>query len=448
MSTSVYQNTINASDLKNVSDWLNYMGSIHVSAIDMGFERVLPIANQLQLFEFNEKKPYIFTVAGTNGKGSTTSAIANICQQAGLKTALYQSPHLISFNERIQINGQIIDDDSLISAFSAVEAARVSCQLTLSFFEMTTLAAFYIFQKQNCDVWVLEIGLGGRLDVVNIFDADLCVITNVGIDHTDWLGDTREKIAFEKAGILRKNRTLIFGEKDLPNSLNEAICYHQNTMIQFGRDFYYTKNANSFIYSAKNITLSLPNIHISPINASIAISAILASNLNIHINHIIQGIKNTRLNGRFDKRDLKNRHWLFDVGHNEHGIHFLLNQFKPYWQNFNQKNPTAKLHIVFSMLADKDNDAVLSLISKANLPIYSWHIGKINNVRASSPNALINNLLHHIPNACYQDYDSVAASVFGAVNASNEGDLILCFGSFYTISESLIALGAEHQPKS
>ena len=252
MSTSVYQNTINASDLKNVSDWLNYMGSIHVSAIDMGLERVLPIANQLQLFEFNEKKPYIFTVAGTNGKGSTTSAIANICQQAGLKTALYQSPHLISFNERIQINGQIIDDDSLISAFSAVEAARVSCQLTLSFFEMTTLAAFYIFQKQNCDVWVLEIGLGGRLDVVNIFDADLCVITNVGIDHTDWLGDTREKIAFEKAGILRKNCTLIFGERDLPNSLNEAICYHQNAMIQFGRDFYYTKNANSFIYSAKN----------------------------------------------------------------------------------------------------------------------------------------------------------------------------------------------------
>ena len=244
MSTSVYQNTINVSDLKNVSDWLNYMGSIHVSAIDMGLERVLPIANRLQLFEFNEKKPYIFTVAGTNGKGSTTSAIANICQQAGLKTALYQSPHLISFNERIQINGQIIDDDSLISAFSAVEAARVSCQLTLSFFEMTTLAAFYIFQKQNCDVWVLEIGLGGRLDVVNIFDADLCVITNVGIDHTDWLGDTREKIAFEKAGILRKNRTLIFGERDLPNSLNEAICYHQNTMIQFGRDFYYTKNAD------------------------------------------------------------------------------------------------------------------------------------------------------------------------------------------------------------
>lgn len=447
MNTSVHQNLVDTAKLKNVSDWLNYMGSIHVSAIDMGLERVIPVANYLQLFDFKEKKPYIFTTAGTNGKGSTTTAIANICQQAGLTTALYQSPHLISFNERIKINGQMVDDDSLISAFIAVEHARVACQLSLSFFEMTTLAAFYLFKQHQCDVWVLEIGLGGRLDVVNILDADLCIITNIGIDHTDWLGDTREQIAFEKAGILRKNRTLIFGETNMPNTLKQVVDTNQNSIWQFGQDFYYTQDGNCVIYSAKNITLFLPNIHISPINASIAISAILASTLTISTDDIIKGIAYTKLKGRFDKRTLNNRHWLFDVGHNQHGIDFLLRQFIPYWQDFSKNNPLAKLHIVFSMLADKDSSAVLELIYQANLPIQSWHIGKIDNIRANSPEVLTHLVGAHWTNSHCQTYASIADSVFGAINHSHDGDLILCFGSFHTISESLIALDAEVLPK-
>ena len=180
---------------RNLSQWLTYMGSIHVSAIDMGLERVLPVAKRLGVLKADlKKKPTIFTVAGTNGKGSTTATIAAICQSAGLKTALYQSPHLVSFTERVRIDGIEAIDEALILAFEAVESARLAEGLSLSFFEMTTLAAFWLFKQADCDVWVLEIGLGGRLDVVNIIDPDVAVITNIGIDHVDWLGDDIEKI--------------------------------------------------------------------------------------------------------------------------------------------------------------------------------------------------------------------------------------------------------------
>lgn len=244
---------------QTVSDWLVYMQNIHVSAIDMGLERVLPVAYELGILKQDlPNTPYVFTVAGTNGKGSTTALINQICTTAGYKTALYQSPHLISFNERIKINGTDVDDQTLIKAFNACEQARLNCGLSLSFFEMTTLAAFWIFKHANCDVWVLEVGLGGRLDVVNIIDPDMCVITNIGIDHTDWLGDTREQIGFEKAGILRQNSTLIFGETDMPHSVKTMIDDKQATYYQYGVDFEYVDNPDNWLYSNAALTLTLP----------------------------------------------------------------------------------------------------------------------------------------------------------------------------------------------
>ncbi|PID35925.1 MAG: hypothetical protein CR966_02045 [Pseudomonadales bacterium] len=207
---------------KTLLDWLNYMQGIHVSAIDMGLSRVLPVAEYLNLIN-SAKDSQVFTVAGTNGKGSTTAVIAEICKQAGYKTALYQSPHLLKFNERVKIDGTAVDDDILINAFEQVEQARLACGLSLSFFEMTTLASMLIFAQANCEVWVLEVGLGGRLDVVNIIAPDVAVITNIGIDHVDWLGDDREKIGYEKAGILRKGIPLIYGESEGENrSENES----------------------------------------------------------------------------------------------------------------------------------------------------------------------------------------------------------------------------------
>ena len=436
---------------KTVSDWLTYMGSIHVSAIDMGLERVLPVAEQLGILKHQlSKTPYVFTIAGTNGKGSTTALISEICTKAGYKTALYQSPHLISFNERIKINGVDIDDEMLIKAFNECENARQHCNISLSFFEMTTLSAFWIFKQLNCDVWVLEIGLGGRLDVVNIIDPDMCVITNVGIDHTDWLGDTREKIGFEKAGILRQDSTLIFGETDMPNSVQNAIEQMNGTCYRYSKDYIYHKNSDdTWIYSGASITLMLPMPSISLLNASHAISSILASPLDIGIDKIKHALSDVKLAGRFDKRMLNERQWVFDVGHNEHGIKFLMSAFVPFWQDFKTKHPTANLHFLFSMLADKDIDKVVSLIATYDLPIHAWHIGKIDNARAIDTAQLHDKIIansRNTPNIV--TYDTITLATDGMINKTNKNDVILCFGSFHTIGESLIALGIAANPKT
>ncbi len=435
-----------------VSDWLTYMGSIHVSAIDMGLSRVLPVAKKLSLFNQDlDDKPYVFTVAGTNGKGSTTALISEICIKAGYKTALYQSPHLVSFNERIKINGIEIDDEMLMQAFGACEKARKECDLSLSFFEMTTLAAFWIFKSLHCQVWVLEIGLGGRLDVVNIIDPNLCVITNVGIDHMDWLGDDREKIGFEKAGIIRQGSTVIYGEQDMPNSVAQIIRDKNATCHQYGQDYAYQEmpshdQTDEWMYSNKAMTLILPKPSISTLNASTAISGILASDLKVPLDAIKVGLRAVRLSGRFDKRVVNHRQWVFDVGHNAHGIAFLMKAFIAFWQRYEGSHRHAKLHVVFSMLADKDIDEVLSLMGSFDLPIKAWYVGQIDNVRATKTTELQDKIHHHLPDSLIFAHDSIAKAVQDVEEQADKDDVILCFGSFHTIAESMIALGLESHP--
>ncbi|ELA09426.1 bifunctional folylpolyglutamate synthase/ dihydrofolate synthase [Moraxella macacae 0408225] len=415
----------------NLTDWLDYLHTIHISAIDMGLERVLPVFYALGI-----KKPnaYVFTVAGTNGKGSTTATIAGICQQAGYKVGLYQSPHLLSFNERVKINQAMASDTLLIQAFDKVEKARVACGLTLSFFEMTTLAAFWIFAEQNCDVWVLEVGLGGRLDVVNLIDPNLAVITNVGIDHVDWLGDTREKIGIEKAGILRKNMTLVYGETDMPSTILPIIAKHDVKLLQFGKDYFYQQTLqNHWQYSSEGVTLSLPQPNLSLHNTATAITAVLASELSIDMMHICQALPNIHLAGRFDKRQFLQRQWVFDVAHNEHGINFLLSQFLPFWQNYQQKQPDAKLYVIFSILADKDIDKILPKL--ATLPIEKLFGGEIDFFRAMPKADLQAQLANHIDD--FVVYDDLAQATKQAIAGSKPHDVLLVCGSFHTIGDVL-----------
>lgn len=424
--------------LDSLSTWLDYMASIHVSAIDMGLERVLPVFRHLNI----QKNAFVFMVAGTNGKGSTTATIAQICQSAGLKTALYQSPHLVSFNERIKLNGQMVDDGTLIDAFVAIEQARVDCGLSLSFFEMTTLAGLYIFAKSDCDVWVLEVGLGGRLDVVNVIDPDVCVITNVAIDHVDWLGDTREKIGFEKAGILRAGIPLIYGESDMPASVADAIAKNNAHCHQRGVDFDYHLQDDTLIYSSRGVTLALPVPAISPDNACVAVSAILASSLAIEQTAIETGLNTVKLAGRFDVRYLNDRIWVFDVAHNRAGVEFLLPQFVAFWQN-----KTNGLHAIFSMLADKDMDGVLEVVRAYDLPIATWHIAPLDNARTMTVDAIADKLSAVVSAPIYR-YDNMEQAVLGVHSLSQVGDGVLVFGSFHTIGESLVALGEYANPRS
>ncbi|WP_201509929.1 bifunctional tetrahydrofolate synthase/dihydrofolate synthase [Psychrobacter alimentarius] len=446
MSDSLASSTHNLNDQSSLTEWLDYMQQIHVSAIDMGLSRVLPVAELLGVVQSAKDDAYVFTVAGTNGKGSTTAVIAQVCQAAGYKTALYQSPHLSMFNERVRINGEMVSDQTLIDAFNKVEAARLACDLTLSFFEMTTLAALLIFAEADCDVWVLEVGLGGRLDVVNIIDPDMAVITNIGIDHVDWLGDNIEDIGAEKAGILRQDIALVYGSDQMPTSVQQAIDKHKATCYQIGQDFSYRElDSKTWQYSNAAITMQLPRPALSLTNTANALSAVLASPLNIEMAALEQALQTVKLAGRFDYREVKARHWLFDVAHNEHGVMFLLKQLLPLWQQHLAHQTTdnqapATIKILFSMLGDKDIDKVVQCLTESGLPISDWFIAEIDYPRAASAEQLRSILTNYVDDVQIHEFNRLSAATDAVISASQPQDLIVVCGSFHTIGEALSAL--------
>ena len=449
MSDSSFSTSTTPTEHSSLTEWLDYMQQIHVSAIDMGLSRVLPVAEALGVVQSAKDDAYVFTVAGTNGKGSTTAVIAQMCQAAGYKTALYQSPHLSVFNERVRINGEMVSDETLIDAFSKVEAARLRCALTLSFFEMTTLAALLIFAEADCDVWVLEVGLGGRLDVVNIIDPDMAVITNIAIDHVDWLGDNVEDIGREKAGILRDGITLVYGATAMPASVQQAIDTHQATCYQAGQDFDYREvDTDVWHYSNAAVTMQLPRPALSLTNTTNALSAVLASPLNIDKKAIEQALQTVKLAGRFDYRETHNRHWLFDVAHNEQGVEFLLAQLLPLWQQHIAKqdgseqvtSKPASIKMLFSMLGDKDINKVVQRLTEAGLPISDWFIAEIDYPRAASTEQLQSILASYVDSAQIHEFKRLSEATDAVINDSQAQDLIVVCGSFHTIGEALAAL--------
>ncbi|WP_296242846.1 MULTISPECIES: bifunctional tetrahydrofolate synthase/dihydrofolate synthase [unclassified Psychrobacter] len=453
MSDSVVSNSNPPNGHSSLTEWLDYMQQIHVSAIDMGLSRVLPVAEALGVVKSAKDDAYVFTVAGTNGKGSTTAVIAQMCQAAGYKTALYQSPHLSVFNERVRINGEMVSDETLINAFSKVEKARLACELTLSFFEMTTLAALLIFAEADCDVWVLEVGLGGRLDVVNIIDPDMAVITNIAIDHVDWLGDNVEAIGREKAGILRDGISLIYGATTMPASVQETIDRHQATCYQVGQNFDYCKvDATTWQYSNAAVTMQLPRPALSLTNTANALSAVLASPLNVDKNAIEQALQTVKLAGRFDYRKIHNRHWLFDVAHNEQGVEFLLAQLLPLWQQQLVKQHSseqvssepASIKMLFSMLGDKDINKVVQRLTEAEFSISDWFIAEIDYPRAASTEQLRGILSSYVDKAHIHEFKRLSEATHAVINASQPQDLIVVCGSFHTIGEALAALEADN----
>ncbi|WP_394661449.1 bifunctional tetrahydrofolate synthase/dihydrofolate synthase [uncultured Acinetobacter sp.] len=403
--------------------WLTYWGHVHVTGIDLGLERVLPVAQKLGVTQPSAK---VFTVAGTNGKGSTTTVLASILQAQGYKVGLYQSPHIYRFNERVKLAGQEATDQELIEAFVQVDQARRECGLSLSFFEATTLAAFLIFQKQACDIWVLEVGLGGRLDVVNVIDPDVAVITNIGLDHTDWLGDTIEKIAFEKAGIIRPDIPVVFGGlQTLPDAISSKAAECRANLQVAQRDYFYqlAETPNTWQFASAGVTLQLPTGSLAVENIATAVAAILMSDVTVSQDAICQGIQNAKLSGRFELRNIEQKTVIFDAGHNGHGVDFLLKQLR----NFLEYNKQyTEVIAVFSMLADKDISTVVDLLKPA---ITSWHVAPLNNPRAAS----LEHLMHALKDQTTQTFDSIQDAFSTAIAKVKPHQLILVCGSFHTL---------------
>ena len=425
---------------RTLADWLSYLEQLHPSAIDMGLERVRQVADQLGL---GKPAPLVITVTGTNGKGSTCAFIEALLRGQGLKVGVYSSPHLLRYNERVRVAGVDVDDTALCTAFAAVEVARGSISLT--YFEMGTLAAFWLFEQAGLDAVVLEVGLGGRLDAVNLVDADLALVTSIGLDHGDWLGDSRESVAFEKAGILRAGKPALCGDLDPPVPLLQRVAVLDCPFFLRGRDYDLAEDDTVWHWRGLNGQGEVLELHDLPLldlpleNAALAVQAYALLSLPWQPEQIAAALLATRVVGRLDRRAL---HWqgktltvLLDVGHNPHAADYLA-------QRLASRPVVGQRLAVFGLLADKDLPGVLQpLLSE----LQSWAVTTLPTGRARPALELQAALLGF--GAKVHSYPTVVAALEAQCEQAAEGDEILVFGSFYCVAEALewLALRAHEE---
>lgn len=404
--------------------WLARLEGQHPRSIDLGLERVGKVADRLDL---RDLRCPVITVGGTNGKGSTTALLVAILRAAGLRVGCYTSPHLLHFNERIAISGELASDADIVAALSAIEAARGDISLT--YFEHTTLAAFLLFRQAGLDVAVLEVGMGGRLDAVNLIDADVAVVTSIGIDHVEWLGDTRELIAIEKAGIFRAGRPAICGDRDPPATLIDAAGQHQALLLRKGVDFDFRDDGSEWAFhDPKGVLPGLPTPLLALENAATALAALRQLPLNVSREAIAEGLRIATIAGRCE-RVRTSPELILDVAHNPQGASFFMAQLA-------RMKPVSRTHAVFAVLADKD----IAGVAEACLGhIDCWHVAGLPGPRGTNAEATAQLLRQNgmWVEACH-------ATVYGALRralaVSGCHDRIVVFGSFLTVAAAKQAL--------
>lgn len=412
----------------SLAGWLDHIGQQHPNAIELGLERVREVADRLGL---HKPAKHVITVGGTNGKGSTVAFIESIARAAGLKVGSYTSPHLLRYNERVRIDGEEVSDTSLVAAFEAVEAARG--ETTLTYFEFGTLAALWLFQQSALDLVVLEVGLGGRLDAVNVVDPDVAVITTVDIDHTDWLGEDREAIGQEKAGIARPWKPLVLGEIDSPSSvLRHAYAIGANA-IRLGSDFFHEPvDQDHWRWREVGVELELPNPALAaPIqraNAATAIAALRALDIDIPTGAFARGVATASVPGRLQRLDLQGVPVIVDVAHNPQAARELA-------QWLQAESVTGVTHAVFAALSDKDVEGVVAALQQ---DVAYWHLAGLQDVgaRGQDVDALAARLAASAA-ASGSRHTSVAAALQAVRSAAEPGDRILVLGSFHTAAEAI-----------
>lgn len=415
---------------RSLGEWLAYLEQLHPSAIDMGLERSREVARRLAL---GKPAPLVVTVTGTNGKGSTCAFLASLLREQGLRVGLYSSPHLLRYNERVVVDGREAGDAELCQAFAAIEAVRG--EISLTYFEMGTLAAFWLFERAGLDAVVLEVGLGGRLDAVNLVDADLALITSIGLDHADWLGDTRESVAFEKAGIMRAGKPALCGDLDPPSPLLEQVALLDAPLFLRGRDYDLAitdAGWDWFGLDAAGQMLRLDNLPLLDLpmeNAALALQAYALLDLAWDEQAIARGLLATRVAGRLDRRALswqgKSLTLLLDVGHNPHAADYLA-------QRLEARPPAGRRLAVFGLLSDKDLPGVVApLLSQ----VAEWGVTPLGTPR-SRPAAELAAHLQGLAARVVQ-HPSVQDALVAQCDQAASGDEILVFGSFFCVAEAL-----------
>ena len=401
---------------QSLSDWLSYLEQIHPQQIELGLQRVRTVAERADLIQL---PGIVITVGGTNGKGSTCAMLASIIQEAGYTTGVYASPHLLRYNERVQLNGVEVSDQDLCSAFAEIEQKRADISLT--FFEFGTLAAFSIFKKYKPDVIILEVGLGGRLDATNIIDADVAVITSIDLDHCDWLGDTREAIAVEKAGIYRSRRPAINGEPQAPASLYATAQKIGASLYSVGEQFSYLATDNEWTFHGSRWQFKHLRIPVLPLqNAATVLATLEQLSLSISEAAIRAGLAKAQLTGRFQTLQ-KNPTVIIDVAHNPHAARYLAQKLK-------ERQPAGSVMAVAGMLKDKDIEHTLQHIAPY---ISHWHLADLSGPRAASAH----DLSVFLPDTCnFICHQNVENAYHAALAQASANDLIIVFGSFFTVA--------------
>jgi dihydrofolate synthase/folylpolyglutamate synthase len=416
--------------MRSLAAWLERQQKSHPTAIELTLSRVREVARRLDLL--SPSYPVV-TVGGTNGKGSTVAWIDAMLRAAQVRCGRFTSPHLVRYNERICINGVEASDSSLIASFERIDAARGD--ITLTFFEYNALAALDLFREARVNVAVLEVGLGGRLDATNIIDADVAVVCSIGLDHADWLGNTVEAIAREKAGIFRKGRPAVLGSADMPRSMWDAIDEIGSRAIVPGRDYHVHAHSDQWDFEFGGCVLrDLPRPSLAGVhqigNAATALAAIHAG-IDVALTHasMSRALASVHLAGRFQRIPGKVE-WILDVAHNVPAAQGLA-------ENLRQL-PPARTIGVCGILGDKDIRGIAAALAAE---IDDWILIALEGPRAVSTE----DLARHLPPGAnvLDTAGNVAAGCRIARNAAAPGERILVFGSFLTVGPALEYLGPE-----
>jgi dihydrofolate synthase / folylpolyglutamate synthase len=407
-------------DLQN---WLNYIENLHPKEMDLGLKRIRIVAKRLDVLDLNCP---VITVAGTNGKGSCVKTLESILTAEGYRVGAYYSPHLQHYNERIHIAERIVTDNNLCEAFSTVNSARKNISLT--YFEWGTLAALWLFKKASLDIAVLEVGLGGRLDAVNIIDPDIAVITTIDYDHMAWLGDNLESIGKEKAGIFRNGKPAVFGGFELPNSIRDAALSLNSALYCQGIDFGYTTENGEwhFWHADKRIPhLPIPTLLLQNSATALMALTLLENKRPISRKAISEGLAKAFLPGRF-QQIAHNPSVILDVAHNPASCQ----QFSVRLQ---QTAIKGKTYAIIGMLSDKDHTK--SLIPLLEI-VDDWYVTNLACPRGA-PSFELTKALTSLGIKTTRSFESVIDAYTAALNKAQINDRIIVFGSFYTVAPLL-----------
>ena len=415
----------------NLTQWLEFIGQVHPREIELGLERSRRVAARLGI----KKAPSVITVAGTNGKGTIVGVMEQCLCQFGIATGCYTSPHIDSFNERIRVQGKQASDLVICDAFAQIEAVRGD--VTLSYFEFATLAALLIFQQQEVEVALLEVGLGGRLDAVNIIDPDVSVIATIGLDHQDWLGHDRESISLEKAGILRAGGWFVCADSNPPAALQNQAAQLNCRSLYVGRHFSIQHQGDSSpcwhgqTRDGVDLTFALtPFPGLLADNVAAAAQALVISGLDVDWISRAVALRIDAIPGRQElRRDCDSGcRVLLDVAHNPHAIAALVSRVA---ELRDSGQVLGKIRTVLAFMGDKDVDSMLDALEST---IDFWYITQVEEPRCMSAVELENRLQRLTSIKAMTRFESVQKAYRSACVEADEEDLVVVAGSFFTVA--------------